>query len=163
MGPDTSGATELETSIRRGIVGGMSHCPIAYQWRDSKWSKAQSKRCFLCYEYTSIYISCWGHLKINFSFLYRYKFLLTNSKHSWDYLHYHFSADEFYILPILIVASGLHLFLLFTTTWFAIALKTRQLFHVTYKLFLITVLLHVSLIQKNILGDKDFSSLFHMF
>ena len=103
------------------------------------------------------YISCWGHLKINFSFLYRYKFLLTNSKHSWDYLHYHFSADEFYILPILIVASGLHLFLLFTTTWFAIALKTRQLFHVTYKLFLITVLLHVSLIQKKILSDKHFS------
>ena len=95
-------------------------------------------------------------MKINFSILYRYKFLLTNSKHSWDYLHYHFSADEFYILPILIVASGLHLFLLFTTTWFAIALKTRQLFHVTYKLFLITVLLHVSLIQKNILSDKEF-------
>ena len=97
-------------------------------------------------------------MKINFSFLYRYKFLLTNSKHSWDYLRYHFSADEFYILPILIVASGLHLFLLFTTTWFAIALKTRQLFHVTYKLFLITVLLHVSLIQKNIFSDKDFWS-----
>ena len=103
-------------------------------------------------------------MKINFSFLYRYKFLLTNSKHSWDYLHYHFSADEFYILPILIVASGLHLFLLFTTTWFAIALKTRQLFHVTYKLFLITVLLHVSLMQNNIFSDKHFSlkNLFHL-
>ena len=64
--------------------------------------------------------------------------------HPWEYFFYHFSADEFYILPILIVASGFHLFLLFTTTWFAIALKTRQLFHVTYKLFLITVLFHVS-------------------
>merc|ERR1712150_81392 len=70
-----------------------------------------------------------------------YKFLMTNGK-PYDYFHYHFSADEFYILPVLIVASALHLFLLFTTTWFAVALKTRQLFHVTYKLFLNTVFLH---------------------
>ena len=75
--------------------------------------------------------------------IHSYKFVMTNGK-SYDYFHYHFSADEFYILPILMVASALHLFLLFTTTWFAIALKTRQLFHVTYKLFLITVFLHVS-------------------
>ena len=32
----------------------------------------------------------------------RYKFWLTNGD-PWDFFHYHFSADEFYILPILMV------------------------------------------------------------
>ena len=32
----------------------------------------------------------------------RYKFWLTNGE-PWDFFHYHFSADEFYILPILMV------------------------------------------------------------
>ena len=35
-------------------------------------------------------------------FFCRYKFWLTNGE-PWDFFHYHFSADEFYILPILMV------------------------------------------------------------
>ena len=34
----------------------------------------------------------------------RYKFWLTNGD-PWDFFHYHFSADEFYILPILMVKT----------------------------------------------------------
>ena len=36
-------------------------------------------------------------------FFCRYKFWLTNGE-PWDFFHYHFSADEFYILPILMVS-----------------------------------------------------------
>ena len=42
------------------------------------------------------------HLFCNFSC--RYKFWLTNGE-PWDFFHYHFSADEFYILPILMVVE----------------------------------------------------------
>ena len=41
------------------------------------------------------------HLFCNF--FCRYKFWLTNGE-PWDFFHYHFSADEFYILPILMVS-----------------------------------------------------------
>jgi uncharacterized membrane protein YhaH (DUF805 family) len=69
---------------------------------------------------------------------------MTNGP-KYDILHHHFSADEFYLLPIMIVASGVHLIILFLTIWSAIVLKARQLFHATYKMFLILVLLHVSM------------------
>ena len=72
---------------------------------------------------------------------------MTNGP-SKDILHYHFSADEFYLLPILCVAAVLHMTLLFMAIWSAIILKTRQLLHATYKLFLTLVFLHVSLILK---------------
>ena len=68
---------------------------------------------------------------------------MTNGKRG-DLLHYHFSADEFYILPILMVATIVQLCILFLTVWFAINLKSRQLLHVTYKIFLLAAFLHVS-------------------
>ncbi len=72
-----------------------------------------------------------------------YKFLMTNGpKH--DILHHHFSADEFYLLPILLTATSVNLLILFMSLWSAIVLKTRHLLHATYKLFLITVFIHVS-------------------
>jgi len=70
----------------------------------------------------------------------RYKFWLTNGK-TWDYLHFHFSADEFYILPILTVYASLNLVLLLVTFRHAVQLKHRQLLHTTFKLFWASVLL----------------------
>ncbi len=61
-----------------------------------------------------------------------------------DLLHRHFSADEFYLLPIMLVAASIHLIVLFMTIWSAVVLKARQLFHATYKMFLTLVFLHVS-------------------
>lgn len=72
-----------------------------------------------------------------------YKFLMTNGpKH--DILHHHFSADEFYLLPILLTSAVIHLLLLFMSIWSAIVLKTRHLFHATYKLFMVVIAMHVS-------------------
>ena len=68
---------------------------------------------------------------------------MTNGRKG-DFLHYHFSADEFYILPILVVAFVEHLVLLFLSVWSAVVLKMRQLLHATYKLFMLSVFLHVS-------------------
>ena len=62
-----------------------------------------------------------------------------------DILHHHFSADEFYLLPILFVAAILHMSLLFMSIWSAVVLKSRQLLHATYKLFLTLIFLHVSI------------------
>ena len=61
-----------------------------------------------------------------------------------DILHHHYSADEFYLLPILLTATCIHMFILFMTIWSSIILKARHLFHATYKLFLITVFIHVN-------------------
>ena len=61
-----------------------------------------------------------------------------------DILHHHYSADEFYLLPILLTATCIHMFILFMTIWSSIILKTRHLYHATYKLFLMTVFVHVS-------------------
>ena len=61
-----------------------------------------------------------------------------------DLLHYHFSADEFYIMPVLVVATLIQFGIVFVTIWFAINLKARQLYHNTYKLLLAAVFLHVS-------------------
>ena len=68
---------------------------------------------------------------------------MTNGPRT-DLIHHHFSADEFYILPILIVAAILQMSILFMSIWSAIVLKSRQLLHATYKLFLTLVFLHVS-------------------
>lgn len=68
---------------------------------------------------------------------------MTNGRKG-DLLHYHFSADEMYILPILIVAFFEHLVVLFLAIWSAITLKSRQLLHSTYKLFMFSVFVHVS-------------------
>lgn len=70
----------------------------------------------------------------------RYKFWLTNGE-SWDFLHYHYSADEFYILPILMVYGFLNLLLLIMTFRCAVQLRSRQLLHTTFKLLWSSVLL----------------------
>ena len=72
-----------------------------------------------------------------------YKFLMTNGPKD-DILHHHFSADEFYLLPILLTASVIHMLILFMSLWSAIVLKARHLFHATYKLYLMLIFLHVS-------------------
>ena len=76
---------------------------------------------------------------------FRYHFLMTNGPGN-DILHHHFSADEFYLLPILFVAAILHMSLLFMSIWSAVVLKSRQLLHATYKLFLTLIFLHVSIL-----------------
>jgi len=71
---------------------------------------------------------------------FRYKFWLTNGD-PWDFFHYHFSADEFYILPILMVYGVFNLILLILTFKSAIQLRSRQLLHTTFKIFWTSVLL----------------------
>eukprot|EP00095_Tigriopus_kingsejongensis_P008718 maker-scaffold352_size199037-snap-gene-0.42 protein:Tk08718 transcript:maker-scaffold352_size199037-snap-gene-0.42-mRNA-1 annotation:"hypothetical protein DAPPUDRAFT_54015" len=71
-----------------------------------------------------------------------YRLLMTNGVKG-DILHYHFSADEFYILPILCVAFFEHFVVLFLSIWSALVLRSRQLLHATYKLYLLSVFLHV--------------------
>ena len=104
---------------------------------------------------------------------------MTNGRKG-DLLHYHFSADEMYILPILvcqrkslsrcryvqtfsfslslspaqIVAFILHFFLTFLTIWSAVILRQRQLLHATYKLFMVSVFIHVREID-NLTSDSD--------
>ena len=73
-----------------------------------------------------------------------YKFIMTNGPKK-DILHHHFSADEFYLLPILMTATSIHMIILFMSIWSAIVLKARHLFHATYKLYLTLVFLHVSM------------------
>ena len=72
-----------------------------------------------------------------------YKFWLTNGEKG-DLLHYHFSADEFYILPILMSFGALNVTLLLLTFRSAIQLRQRQLLHTTFKMFMVSVLLQVS-------------------
>ena len=72
-----------------------------------------------------------------------YRFLMTNGREG-DILHYHFSADQFYILPILIVALAQHLALFFLSIWSAVVLKGRQLLHSTYKIFMFAIFLQVT-------------------
>ena len=63
---------------------------------------------------------------------------MTNGREG-DLLHHHFSADQFYILPILIVAFAQHLVLFFLSIWSAVVLKNRQLLHSTYKIFMFII------------------------
>ncbi|KAJ9574659.1 hypothetical protein L9F63_008191 [Diploptera punctata] len=70
----------------------------------------------------------------------RYKFLMTNGPPG-DYWHEHFSADEFYILPNLMASSIAYLLLILAVVMCTVELKSRQLFHTTYKLFVASVLL----------------------
>ncbi|XP_039297438.1 transmembrane protein 145-like [Nilaparvata lugens] len=70
----------------------------------------------------------------------RYKLMMTNGPPG-DFWREHFSADEFYILPVLI--SFLLTYVLLTIAVFmcAMELKSKQLFHSTYKIFLSSVAL----------------------
>ena len=49
----------------------------------------------------------------------------------------------FPLSPAQIVAFILHFFLTFLTIWSAVILRQRQLLHATYKLFMVSVFIHV--------------------
>ncbi|KAJ4444911.1 hypothetical protein ANN_06710, partial [Periplaneta americana] len=69
-----------------------------------------------------------------------YRFLMTNGPPG-DYWHEHFSADEFYILPNLLASCVAYLLMILAIIMCTVELKSRQLFHTTYKLFVVSVLL----------------------
>ncbi|XP_065173129.1 transmembrane protein 145-like isoform X2 [Atheta coriaria] len=70
----------------------------------------------------------------------RYRMLMTNGDPG-DYWHEHFSADEFYVLPVLMAFSVAYSFLLLAIIICSIELKSRQLLHSTYKLFVFSTLI----------------------
>ncbi|XP_011499139.1 PREDICTED: transmembrane protein 145 isoform X1 [Ceratosolen solmsi marchali] len=63
---------------------------------------------------------------------------LTNAE-AGSFWREHFSADEFYILPELIVASFIYILLICFSIYIALKLRTRRLLHVTYKLFMLSL------------------------
>lgn len=68
----------------------------------------------------------------------KYKITMTNGE---DLLHKHFSADEFYILPI-DIAFLIAIFLVFLgSVYVAVSLRNRQLFHTTYKMYMTSLVL----------------------
>ncbi|KAG8325686.1 hypothetical protein J6590_060724 [Homalodisca vitripennis] len=70
----------------------------------------------------------------------KYSFLMTNGAPG-DYWHEHFSADEFYIMPLLMGFSMLYILVILAAVVCCKELKTRQLLHSTYKLFFCSVVL----------------------
>ncbi|XP_013143708.1 PREDICTED: transmembrane protein 145-like [Papilio polytes] len=68
----------------------------------------------------------------------RYKFLMTNGPDG-DFWHKHFSADEFYVLPILIAYTFAYVLLMVAVVMCSVELRSRHLLHSTYKLFLLSV------------------------
>ncbi|CAG9769967.1 unnamed protein product [Ceutorhynchus assimilis] len=71
-----------------------------------------------------------------------YQLLMTNGPPG-DYWHEHFSADEFYILPILLAFSVAYSFLMLGITVCSLELKQRQLLHTTYKIFVLSCVLQL--------------------
>ncbi|XP_022326202.1 transmembrane protein 145-like [Crassostrea virginica] len=73
-----------------------------------------------------------GGLNISF------RFHMTNGDDMW---HREFSADELYILPTDIAFLVLYFFVTMVSMIFAIILYSRQMFHVTYKIYLCSLLI----------------------
>ncbi|XP_066257830.1 transmembrane protein 145-like [Euwallacea similis] len=71
-----------------------------------------------------------------------YQLLMTNGPPG-DYWHEHFSADEFYILPILMAFSIAYSILMLATTVCSLELKQRQLLHTTYKIYMMSCILQL--------------------
>ncbi|RZC37360.1 transmembrane protein 145 [Asbolus verrucosus] len=69
----------------------------------------------------------------------KYKILMTNGPPG-DYWHEQFSADEFYILPVLMAFSVAYSFLMLATIMCTIELKSRQLLHTSYKIFVVSAI-----------------------
>lgn len=69
-----------------------------------------------------------------------YKIHMTNGE-EWDLLHYEYSADEFYILPVDIAFLIAYLVMVVLSVICAVVLRTRQLFHSTYKLYMTSLIL----------------------
>lgn len=76
-----------------------------------------------------------GGTGLNFS----YTFHMTNAKDD-DLLRHEFSADEFYILPIDIAFLLGYVVLFVLSCICAFFLKQRQLFHTTYKMYMVALL-----------------------
>ncbi|XP_038114011.1 transmembrane protein 145 [Culex quinquefasciatus] len=69
-----------------------------------------------------------------------YRFKMTNGE-TGDFWHEHFSADEMYIPPILLIEAIAYTLLLLAVFLCAVELKSRHLYHCTYRLFALSVLL----------------------
>ncbi|XP_012232288.1 transmembrane protein 145-like [Linepithema humile] len=52
----------------------------------------------------------------------------------------HFSADEFYILPLLIATASIYVILVTLSFYVALQLRSRRLLHISYKLFMASLL-----------------------
>ncbi|CAG9577154.1 unnamed protein product [Danaus chrysippus] len=84
----------------------------------------------------------------------RYKFLMTNGP-SGDFWHEHFSADEFYVLPILLAYTFAYVIVMVAVVMCSVELKTRHLLHSTYKLFLISIVAqHFGVILQSLAGIR---------
>ncbi|XP_050098399.1 uncharacterized protein LOC126579127 [Anopheles aquasalis] len=70
----------------------------------------------------------------------KYRFRMTNGPPG-DFWHEHFSADEMYIPPILLAEAIAYSMLLLAVFICAVELKARHLYHCTYRLFTLSVLL----------------------
>ncbi|KAG6459562.1 hypothetical protein O3G_MSEX011452 [Manduca sexta] len=68
----------------------------------------------------------------------KYKFLMTNAPDG-DFWHTHFSADEFYVLPILLAYTFAYVIVMVAVVMCSVELKSRHLLHTTYKLFLVSI------------------------
>ncbi|KAK7868393.1 hypothetical protein R5R35_013680 [Gryllus longicercus] len=70
----------------------------------------------------------------------KFKLRMTNGNEG-DFWHEHFSADELYILPILMSFFVAYVFLLVAVGFCTVELKSRKMYHATYKLFVASVVL----------------------
>ncbi|KAJ8706313.1 hypothetical protein PYW08_010939 [Mythimna loreyi] len=68
----------------------------------------------------------------------KYKFLMTNGPDG-DFWHEHFSADEFYVLPVLLAYTFAYVVVMIAVVMCSVELKSRHLLHSTYKLFLMSI------------------------
>ncbi|KAK7106321.1 transmembrane protein 145-like [Littorina saxatilis] len=67
-----------------------------------------------------------------------YKLHMTNGEEG-DLWHFEFSADEFYILAEDIAYLVIYLFMVIVSVVCAVVLKGRQLFHSTYKMYMVAL------------------------
>ncbi|XP_045617434.1 transmembrane protein 145 [Procambarus clarkii] len=69
-----------------------------------------------------------------------YRITMTNGYSFW---YKHFSADEFYVLRTDLTALGLQLSILFLSLLASAELKSRQLLHTTYRLYMVSLVAQV--------------------
>ncbi|CAK1546479.1 unnamed protein product [Leptosia nina] len=87
----------------------------------------------------------------------RYKFLMTNGPDG-DFWHKHFSADEFYVLPILLSYTFAYIIVMIAVVMCSVELRTRHLLHSTYKLFLISIVVQHSGVLLQALANIRYAS-----
>lgn len=80
----------------------------------------------------------------------RYKFLMTNGGDG-DFWHEHFSADEFYVLPVLLAYTFAYILVMIAVVLCSVELKSRHLLHSTYKLFLVSIVFqHLGVLMESL-------------